>query len=112
MGGQCLDPVVEPPRDVGFSFHRIDLFFIVCLSPLILRHFTMGWVYNATPEQNAMSNYPTVIAVCVALTVLMTGTVSTRLLIRTYQGRVGADDYIVLVGMVSLVDNSGSQHRR
>ncbi|KAL1972578.1 hypothetical protein VTN31DRAFT_6992 [Thermomyces dupontii] len=60
----------------------------------------MGWVYNATPEQNAMSNYPTVIAVCVALTVLMTGTVSTRLLVRTYQGRIGADDYIVLVGMI------------
>ncbi|KAF3397426.1 hypothetical protein DPV78_008317 [Talaromyces pinophilus] len=60
----------------------------------------MGWVYNASPEVEAMSNYPAIIAVCIVLTFLMTLTVSTRIAVRWQQHRTGPDDYIMAVAML------------
>ena len=60
----------------------------------------MGWIYNASPEVESMSNYPAIIAVCVILTFVMTLTVSTRIAVRWQQHRTGPDDYIMAIAMV------------
>lgn len=61
----------------------------------------MGWVKHVSPEVAAQSQYPTIIAVCVVLTLLMMATVITRVVIRYRQRRTGADDYVVIFGMAS-----------
>ncbi|KAE8153037.1 integral membrane protein [Aspergillus avenaceus] len=59
----------------------------------------MGWVYNATPEVEALSRYPTILGVCFALTGLMMIVVSLRVYIRFRAGRMAADDYVMIVTM-------------
>lgn len=58
----------------------------------------MGWVYNATPEVEAASQYRLILAVCISLTVLMVIVVCLRLGMRA--SRIGASDYVMVVGMV------------
>jgi hypothetical protein len=70
----------------------------------------MGWVYNASPELEAESDFPQILAVCITLTILMTLTVSTRIAVRWAQHRTGPDDYIMAVAMVSL-DTATEQKR-
>lgn len=60
----------------------------------------MGWVYNATPEVEAVSDYRVILGVCLSLTVLMVVTVSLRLLVRAQASRLGAADYVMAVSMV------------
>ncbi|KAJ6035773.1 hypothetical protein N7540_000052 [Penicillium herquei] len=57
----------------------------------------MGWVYNATPEVDAASEYRLILPVCITLTVLMVIIVSLRLVIRA---NLAPSDYIMVVGMV------------
>ncbi|KAH8688837.1 integral membrane protein [Talaromyces proteolyticus] len=65
-----------------------------------------AWVYNASPEVEAMSKFPSIVAVCIILTLLMTLTVTSRVSIRAAQRRLGADDYVMLVAMLfSIVYN-------
>ncbi|OKL61077.1 hypothetical protein UA08_03075 [Talaromyces atroroseus] len=60
----------------------------------------MGWVYHASPELQAASEYPKIISVSIALTLLMTLTVSTRIAVRWAHHRTGPDDYIMAVAML------------
>jgi hypothetical protein len=64
----------------------------------------MVWVQNASPEVDAASNYPTIIAVCVSITVLMMLTVSTRIYVRAVMIKMmGMDDWIILFSAVFLL---------
>lgn len=60
----------------------------------------MGWVYNATPEVEAVSDYRVILGVCLSLTVLMVVTVCLRLVVRAQASRLGAADYVMVVSMV------------
>ncbi|KAJ5248618.1 hypothetical protein N7468_000069 [Penicillium chermesinum] len=60
----------------------------------------MGWVYNASPAVDAASQYPVILAVCLSLTVVMVTTVLLRLGIRARSSRLGAADYVMIVGMI------------
>ncbi|KAJ5609866.1 hypothetical protein N7528_009132 [Penicillium herquei] len=55
----------------------------------------MGWVYNATPEVDAASEYRLILPVCITLTVLMVIIVSLRLVIRA---TLGPADWVMVVG--------------
>ncbi|KAK1765295.1 integral membrane protein [Phialemonium atrogriseum] len=59
----------------------------------------MTWVQNATPEVDAQSEYPTIIAVCSVLSVLSIATVSTRLWIRFSGYGLWADDWFSALSM-------------
>lgn len=64
----------------------------------------MVWVHNASPELNVQSQWPTIVAVCVTLTALMSITVLTRLYVRSWMIKsVGIDDYVMLFSMVSVI---------
>lgn len=60
----------------------------------------MGWVYNASPEVEAASQYPLILGVCVSLTILMIITVCLRLYVRAQASRLGSADYVMVVSMV------------
>lgn len=60
----------------------------------------MGWVYNATPEVEAASQYPVVLGVCLSLTILMVITVCLRLFMRAQASRLGAADYVMVMSMI------------
>lgn len=60
----------------------------------------MGWVYNATLEVEAVSDYRIILGVCLSLTVLMVVTVCLRLFVRAEASRLGAADYVMVVSMV------------
>lgn len=60
----------------------------------------MGWVYNASPEVEAISQYPVILGVCISLTILMIITVCLRLWVRAQASRLGAADYVMVVSMV------------
>lgn len=62
----------------------------------------MGWVYNATPEVEAASQYQVVLGVCLSLTILMVVTVCLRLFMRAQASRLGAADYVMVMSMVSV----------
>jgi hypothetical protein len=61
----------------------------------------MGWVYNASVEVEAASQYPLILGVCVSLTILMIITVCLRLYVRAQASRLGAADWVMVVSMVS-----------
>jgi hypothetical protein len=60
----------------------------------------MGWVYNASPEVEAASQYPVILGVCISLTILMIITVCLRLYVRAQASRLGSADYVMVVSMV------------
>ncbi|KAF7559029.1 hypothetical protein G7046_g5126 [Stylonectria norvegica] len=60
----------------------------------------MGWVLNATPEENAASQYPMIIAVTVVLSVLAAAVVLARVYVRYGVRRLAADDWMSLLSMV------------
>ncbi|POR39180.1 Uncharacterized protein TPAR_00619 [Tolypocladium paradoxum] len=59
----------------------------------------MGWVDNATPEVDAESQYPTIIAICVVLSVLSMAVVSCRLYIRGTARGLASDDWMAALSM-------------
>ncbi|CEJ61728.1 Putative Integral membrane protein [Penicillium brasilianum] len=59
----------------------------------------MGWVYNASEEVEAASQYPLILGVCVSLTILMIITVCLRLYVRAQASRLGAADWVMVVSM-------------
>ena len=62
----------------------------------------MVWVQNATPEIDARSQWPTILAVCLCLTILMTVTVGLRGYVRVIMLKtVGNDDWVILASAVS-----------
>ena len=60
----------------------------------------MGWVENATPEVEALSQWPTILAVCLVLSFLSIVTVSMRLWIRFKARGLAADDWMASLSMV------------
>ena len=75
---------------------------------------TMAWVLNASDEVNARSDYPTIIAVCLVLTILMTVVVVLRIYVHASVRQIGSDDCVILGNMVRQYylsrHNHGSQH--
>jgi hypothetical protein len=63
----------------------------------------MGWVYNVAPEVNIASDYPGILGVCFTFTFLMVIVVSLRFYVRFCARRMAADDYVMIVTMVSTV---------
>lgn len=63
----------------------------------------MGWVYGATPEVQATSQYRVILVVCISPTVLMVITVCLRLFLRAHASRLGAADYVMVVSMISSI---------
>lgn len=62
----------------------------------------MPWVQHASPEVNAVSEYPSIIKVCVSLTTIMAACVGLRAYIRIFVVRhLGVDDVITIVAGVS-----------
>ena len=61
-----------------------------------------GWVHNAPPEVNAISRYPTILAVCISLTAVMTAIIAVRGYVRAVMLKsIGADDWTILFSGVS-----------
>ncbi|KAB8074927.1 hypothetical protein BDV29DRAFT_190617 [Aspergillus leporis] len=63
----------------------------------------MGWVYNVAPEVNIASDYPGILGVCFTFTFLMVIVVSLRFYVRFCARRMAADDYVMIVTMVTLI---------
>lgn len=64
------------------------------------RFITM-WVHNATQEVDAKSNWPTIFAVVVVLTIVMTTTVGLRGYVRGVMLKtMGKDDWVILFSAV------------
>jgi hypothetical protein len=67
----------------------------------------MGWVQNASAEVDAVSNYPTIISVCISMTIFMTTIVSLRIYVRAYFLKLmGLDDWTIVFSAVRLVSVS------
>lgn len=63
----------------------------------------MGWVQNASPEVAAQSEWRLIVAVCIALSSIMTIGVLLRLYVRAYMIKsLGVDDYVIGFSMVRI----------
>lgn len=61
----------------------------------------MGWIQNAPDSVQEKSTWPTILAVCVTLTTVMSTTVALRGYVRGYMLKtVGYDDYVILLSAV------------
>ncbi|RGP79896.1 integral membrane [Fusarium longipes] len=67
----------------------------------------MGWVLNATPEVDRSSEYPKIIGITVALTVLAVSIVSARLYIRWKARGMAGDDWMSALSMLFALIYSG-----
>ncbi|KAH7122025.1 hypothetical protein B0J13DRAFT_155884 [Dactylonectria estremocensis] len=63
----------------------------------------MGWVQNATSEVNSQSQYPTIITVCVLLSVLSSVVVLARIYVRFRAHGLAYDDYMSVLSMIFAV---------
>ncbi|KAM5465020.1 hypothetical protein MauCBS54593_006653 [Microsporum audouinii] len=61
----------------------------------------MQWVYHVSPEVNAISQYPTILAVCISLTFVMTVVVCLRVWVRAvWKKSFGVDDAVIVSSAV------------
>ena len=60
----------------------------------------MGWVLNASDEIAVQSKYPTIIAVCIVLTLLMMTVVVLRIYLHSQARQIRADDYVIIASAV------------
>ncbi|RDA85741.1 hypothetical protein CP532_5957 [Ophiocordyceps camponoti-leonardi (nom. inval.)] len=67
----------------------------------------MGWVRAASPAVEAQSQYGTIIAICIVLSVLSVATVSCRLWIRAAARGLAGDDWMAALSMVFALAYSG-----
>ncbi|OAL71792.1 integral membrane protein [Trichophyton violaceum] len=59
------------------------------------------WVYYVSPEVNAISQYPTILAVCISLTFVMTVVVCLRIWVRAvWKKSFGVDDAVIVSSAV------------
>lgn len=65
------------------------------------------WVENATPEIEAQSQYPEIIAVCSVLTILSTCVLCARLIARQRAPGLAADDFMAALAVVFAIVYSG-----
>jgi hypothetical protein len=62
------------------------------------------WVYNGSPEIDAQSQYPKIMAVSIVLTLIMTVILSLRWYVRAVMLRnVGIDDWVILAAAVTIL---------
>lgn len=59
----------------------------------------MGWVDNASPEVEAESQYPKIIAICTVLSVISISIVCMRLWVRYKKTGLAADDWMATLSM-------------
>ncbi|KAI9681265.1 MAG: hypothetical protein M1817_002547 [Caeruleum heppii] len=65
------------------------------------------WVYNVTPEINALSEYPKILAICISLTAIMLLIVSLRMYVRWVMVKApGWDDYAIIASTCQPVHKS------
>lgn len=63
----------------------------------------MQWVYHVSPEVNAISQYPTILAVCISLTFVMTVVVCLRVWVRAvWKKSFGVDDAVIVSSAVRI----------
>lgn len=63
----------------------------------------MVWVYNTTPEVDAFSQHPMILATCITLTMVMLAVVSLRGYVRVRLLKtVGADDWVIFGSAVGV----------
>ncbi|ETN44524.1 uncharacterized protein HMPREF1541_10194 [Cyphellophora europaea CBS 101466] len=68
----------------------------------------MIWVQNASPEVDAQSEWPLIVAVCITLSTIMTMCVALRLYVRTYMIKsLGTDDYVIIFSMLCGISYAG-----
>lgn len=67
----------------------------------------MGWVLNATPEVEAISQWETIIAIACVLSVLSVAVVCSRLWIRHTARGLAADDWMSALSMAFALIYSG-----
>ncbi|RDA93766.1 hypothetical protein CP533_0277 [Ophiocordyceps camponoti-saundersi (nom. inval.)] len=67
----------------------------------------MGWVRAASPDVEAQSQYGTIIAICIVLSILSVATVSCRLWIRAAARGLAGDDWMAALSMVFALAYSG-----
>ncbi|KAK2038392.1 ATP synthase F0 [Colletotrichum somersetense] len=67
----------------------------------------MGWVVNATPEVEAISQWPAIVAVCCVLSFLSVTVVGSRLWIRYTARGLAADDWMSALSVVFALIYSG-----
>ncbi|KAL0932841.1 uncharacterized protein CTRU02_211804 [Colletotrichum truncatum] len=67
----------------------------------------MGWVLNATSEVDAISQWPTIIAICTVLSVLSIAVVGSRLWIRNNARGLAPDDWVSVLSQVFALIYSG-----
>lgn len=61
------------------------------------------WVYYVSPEVNAISQYPTILAVCISLTFVMTVVVCLRIWVRAvWKKSFGVDDAVIVSSAVCI----------
>ena len=60
----------------------------------------MGWVLNASPEVDASSQYPMIIAITIVLTILSLSIVTARLYIRWKARGMAGDDWMSGLSML------------
>lgn len=104
------DLIIPPGREILVliscpqkRFHTCFSFFFLSSNSHIEESgfSSMGWVHNAPPEVEAVSQYRQILGVCLGLTILMVITVCLRLWLRAQTGRLGAADYVMVFSMVS-----------
>lgn len=59
----------------------------------------MGWVDNASPEVNAESQYPMIIAICATLSFLSISVFGARLWVRFKNHGLAADDWVAALSV-------------
>ena len=100
--------VYEPRTRFLGDFGSVQLLFsrALCHSLLVsILISAMVWVQNVSPAVDAVSQYPTIIAVCVSMTVFMMFIVSLRVYVRAVMIKMmGMDDWIVVLSAVCLSD--------
>ena len=75
---------------------------MVVFEPLqSLSALAMTWIINGTPELDHISNYRTILGVCIALPILTTFVVGARAYTRTVLLKVlGLDDWVIFFSTV------------
>jgi len=83
-----------------FQHHCLS-FFMMTVPPASTTAAYHGWVHDATLAVNAQSQYPTILGVCVSLTLFMVSVVCLRFYVRGVMIRsIGWDDWVVLASAV------------
>lgn len=82
---------------------HVDLIYLQRFPLVGVNSAIMGWVYNASPEAEAASQWQLILGISLALTILMVIVVSLRLMVRAQASRLGAADWVMVMSMVRVL---------